>query len=146
MIPEIPFWHTKLQFATSAPHLVSTITHSPSLFYIQINHFIYRHTSSCPFTNSSIVFKYHQNPMASSNRISSPTTRRNRNGSLPDRSYISPKTMSGVFFILFPICFLVTAALQQAQLVEYIILPAMYNYFTKRDVPYVMAGVCFFWT
>ena len=54
--------------------------------------------------------------------------------------------MSGVFFILFPICFLVTAALQQAQLVEYIILPAMYNYFTKRDVPYVMAGVCFFWT
>ncbi|CAG8449272.1 3480_t:CDS:2 [Ambispora gerdemannii] len=58
---------------------------------------------------------------------------------------LAPKKVSIALAVLSPACFLATAALQQLQVVENSVLPFLYNFFLRKDIPFVMTGVMFFW-
>jgi hypothetical protein len=48
--------------------------------------------------------------------------------------------------IFSPICFLLTAAIQQSQFVEDFVLPILHHFFLRKDIPFVMIGIMFVWT
>ncbi|KAG9304972.1 hypothetical protein G9A89_003141 [Geosiphon pyriformis] len=58
---------------------------------------------------------------------------------------LSPKYVTIALLILSPVCFLAIGALQQTQVVDKALLPFLYNYFLRKDIPFLMAGIMFLW-
>jgi len=59
---------------------------------------------------------------------------------------LSSKAVTLALIKLSPVCFLATAAMQQAPLVAHYVLPILLHLFLRKDIPFVMIGIIFVWT
>ncbi|CAG8513947.1 8950_t:CDS:2 [Ambispora leptoticha] len=121
---------------------------------------LYNNTNSNSPTSNSHVGNNHnlhkslyESPRSSHSHSSSGSSRQASTGSSYSlisssekmNNRLTPKAVSIALAVLSPACFLATAALQQLQVVESTVLPSLYNFFLRKDIPFVMIGVMFFW-
>src|ERR1044072_1557765 len=64
----------------------------------------------------------------------------------PNMTKLSPKAVTLAQIVLTPVCFLATAAMQQLQLAENLVLPILYYFFLSTNILFVMIGIVFVWT